>query len=167
MSGEADFIIREARSSDRVKIGALWRELMALHRSLDPRFVVTPDGEQKYLRHIQDILHSRDARVLVAEERAGKTVIGYLTGEILVRPPIALPGPYGFVSDICIQEAWRQHGVGRALFEEMRRWFVARKVKSIELYIAEANPMAAAFWQAMGFRPFLKLMHLDLYAEGN
>jgi hypothetical protein len=44
----------------------------------------------------------------------------------------------------------------------MRRWFVDRKAAAIELYIAEANPMAVAFWQEMGLRPFLKLLHLDL-----
>jgi ribosomal protein S18 acetylase RimI-like enzyme len=135
---------------------------MRLHHTLDPRFVVTPDGEQRYVRQIQDKMHARDARVLVAEAQPDKTVIGYLTGEILVRPPIALPGPYGFISDICVEEGWWHNGVGRTLFEEMQRWFVARKVTSIELYVAEANPHATAFWQAMGFGPFLKLMHLDL-----
>jgi len=162
VSENGKFVIRDARMSDRTRIGALWKELMTLHQALDPRFVVPVDGEQKYVRHIQDMLRCRDARVLVAEEKATNTVIGYLVGELQTRPPVALPGQYGFITDVCVQEAWRRRGVGRALFEQIRRWFVLRKARSIELYVSTANPHAAAFWQEMGFSPFLKLMHLDL-----
>ncbi len=162
VSGEESFVIRDARPPDRAKIGLLWRELMALHRALDPRFTVGPDGEQEYLRGIHEKMRSRDARVLVAEARETRSVIGYVVGEIHVRPAMSLSGRYGFLSDICVLEAWRQRGVGRALFLEMQRWFVARRASAVELYVAEANPNAAAFWDAMGFRPFLKLLHLDL-----
>jgi ribosomal protein S18 acetylase RimI-like enzyme len=159
MSG---FQVREARHSDRVAIGRLWHELMEYHRALDPRFVVAPDGEQKYVRHVQEMIRSRDARVLVAEETSTLTIVGYVIGEIQHRPPMALPGIYGFVSDIYVTAAWRQHGVGRALVEELKRWFISRKAGAMELYIADANPTAVEFWQAMGMKPFLRLMHTDL-----
>lgn len=156
------FRIRDARSGDREAIGLLWRELMAYHRSLDSRFTIAPDGEQKYMRHAQEMMRSRNARVLVAEEINTGEIVAYLMGELQSRPPIAMPGTYGFISDICVHSAWRHCGVGRALFEEIKRWFIDRKATAIELYIAEANPTAAAFWQAMGLDSFLKLMHLDL-----
>lgn len=162
MTGEAAFSIRDARNPDRVVIGALWRELMALHRSFDPRFTVSLDNAPEYVRSIQDKMRSRDARVLVAEARETRTVIAYIVGEIHVRPAMSMAGRFGFISDACVTSAWRHRGVGSALFEEMQRWFAARRVQAIELYVAEANPDADAFWHAMGFRPFLKLMHLDL-----
>jgi ribosomal protein S18 acetylase RimI-like enzyme len=156
------FRIRDGRRMDTAAIGAMWRALMAHHRALDTRFTLAPDAEQKYVRHVQEMIRSRNARALVAEALDTGELIGYLLGEIQSRPPLAQPGLYGFISDIYVQEAWRQRGVGRALFEEMRRWFVDRKATAIELYIAEANPMAVAFWQEMGLSPFLKLLHLDL-----
>jgi ribosomal protein S18 acetylase RimI-like enzyme len=158
----SQFRIRDARGADRETIGLLWRELMAYHRALDARFTIAPDGEQKYLRHVQEMMRSRNARVLVAEEIHSGEIVAYLMGELQSRPPIAMPGLYGFISDICVQQTWRHRGVGKALFEEIRRWFIARKATAIELYIAEANPGATAFWQAMGLDSFLKLMHLDL-----
>jgi len=156
------FRIRDGRRSDMAAIGAMWRALMAYHCSLDPRFTVAPDAEQKYVRHAQEMIRSRNARVLVAEDTETGEVVGYLMGEIQPRPPLAQPGQYGFISDIYVQEAWRQQGAGRALFEQIRGWFVSRKALAIELYMAEANPTAMAFWREMGLSPYLKLLHLDL-----
>jgi ribosomal protein S18 acetylase RimI-like enzyme len=158
----SSFRIREAKSVDRDAIGDLWRELMLYHRSLDARFTIAPDGEQKYVRHALDMMRSRNATVLVAEDLTSGEIVGYLMAELQSRPAIALPGLYGFISDICVQEAWRHQGIGRALFEEITRWFVARNAQAIELYIAEENPDSAAFWHAMGLTPFLKLLHVDL-----
>ena len=159
MSG---FRIRQAHNQDRIVIGRLWCDLMAYHRLLDPRFAVAADSEQKYVRHVHDVMQSRDARVLVAEEVATTSVVAYVIGEVQARSPLAMPGLIGFVSDICVTETWRQRGVGRALVEDLKPWFVARKATAMELYIADANPVAAEFWQAMGMRPFLRLMHAEL-----
>ena len=159
MSG---FQVREARQSDRMVIGRLWLELMEYHRALDPRFAIAPDGEQKYVRHTLEMIRSRDARVLVAEETGTGIIVAYVIAELQRRPPLAQPGLYGFVSDIYVAEAWRQRGVGRALVEDLKRWFVLRKASAVELYIADANPAATEFWQAMGMTPFLRLMHMEL-----
>ena len=39
---------------------------------------------------------------------------------------------------------------------------VTRKAIAVELYSAESNPAALAFWREMGLQPFLKLFHEDL-----
>lgn len=158
----SQFRIRDARGRDREAIGALWQELMAHHQALDRRFTIAPEGEKKYMRHAVDMMRSSNARVLVAENIETEEIVAYIMGELQARPPIALPGTYGFISDICVLEAWRGLGVGRALYEEMRQWFVARKAIAIELYTSETNPAALAFWAEMGLKPFLKLLHLDL-----
>jgi diamine N-acetyltransferase len=156
------FHIRKARLADRFAIAEMWGELMRLHQALDSRFSIAEDGQQKYARHVQEILRSRDGIVLVAETTLTEELAGFVLGELQLRPPKATPGLYGFISDVYIREEWRQRGVGSALFEEMRVWCVAHKASAIELYVAENNPAALAFWQAMGMTPFLKLVHLDL-----
>ncbi len=157
-----EFRVRDARGGDREAIGQLWRELMEHHRSLDSRFTIAPDGDKKYARHILEMLRSTNARVLVADSIETGNVVGYIVGELQSRPAIALPGLYGFISDICVEESWRQRGVGSALYQDVRRWFVTRKAIAVELYIAESNPAAQAFWHKMGLQTFLKLLHHDL-----
>lgn len=156
------FHIRKARLADRFAVAEMWGDLMRLHQALDSRFTLADDAQQKYARHVQELLRSRDGMVLVAECNLTGTLVGFTLGELQRRPPKACPGLYGFISDVYVCEEWRQRGVATALFEEMRLWCVAHKAKAIELYIAENNPAALAFWQAMGLMPFLKLVHLDL-----
>lgn len=158
----SEFRVREARGGDREAIGELWRDLMEHHRSLDSRFTIAPDGQKKYVRHVHEMIRSSNARVLVAESIDSGRIIAYVMGELQARPPIALPGLYGFVSDICVAQSSRNQGIGRALYQELRQWFVTRKAIAVELYIAEANPAALAFWHEMGLHPFLKLLHQDL-----
>lgn len=156
------FRVREARRGDVEAITAMWEELMALHLALDGRFAVAPDGANIYKRHIEDLLRSRDGRVLLAEATESGEAVGYMQGELLPRSGIAPPGLYGLISDVFVQASWRQHGVGRALFEEMRRWFIARKVQTIQLYVATANPQALTFWEAVGMQPYMHVLQQDL-----
>ena len=154
--------IRDARRYDSEGIGNLWRELMQFHRSLDPRFDYAPEAEHRYIRHVLEMMRSRDARVIVAEEALTGQLVGYLMGELQTRYVSPVPGTYGFISDAFVREDQRQRGVGTALFEEARRWFVSRKALAIELYVAESNPMGQKFWQTLGLEPYIKLLHLDL-----
>ena len=158
----AQFHIRKAIQSDKDSIVKLWDDLMLYHRSLDSRFVADPDGRRKYRTHAQEMIRSGSCQILVAENIENSEIVGYLMGEIQSRPPSALPGVYGFISDIFVSELWRQQGVGKALFFEMRCWFQLKTATAIELYVAYANPAATHFWTAMGLNPFLTLMHLDL-----
>ena len=158
----SNFRIREARMGDKEAIGALWRALMLHHRALDSHFTLAPDAEKKYLRHTHEMIRSREARVLVAEDILTGEVIAFLMGELQSRPPISLPGLYGFISDVYVQAAWRHHGVGKALFEAIHPWFLERKATAIELFVATANPDATAFWESLGLQPLMQLLHLDL-----
>ena len=154
--------VREARVADRYAIASLWAELMAMHQGLDPRFAVAEDGEQKYARHVQELVRDRDGKVFVAEETATGDLVGYLLGELQERPPLSAPGRYGFISDLYVRENWRHRGVATALFEEMRLWCKQRRAGAIELYVSENNPGALEFWKSMGLTPFLKLVTLEL-----
>lgn len=157
-----DFHLRDARPADAPIIAAMWRELMALHAALDPRFTVAADGETVYRRHIEEMIHSRDGRVLIAEATETGEAVGYMLGEIHHRSPLAAVEVYGLISDVFVAAAWRQRGIGRALFEEIRRWFTDRRVPAIQLYVAVENPEALAFWQAVGMRPYMHVLQMDL-----
>jgi GNAT superfamily N-acetyltransferase len=157
------FILREAQRQDIPAIVALWEEMMDFHHAHDPRFRFAPNAARELQRQINAAIRSRSAHVLVAES-AGY-VIGYILGELHVRKPIYPMGRYGFISDISVTQRWRRRGVGRALVESLLLWFRRCEVTAIELFISEANPISVKFWEAMGFRPFLRMLRLDVEEE--
>lgn len=157
------FTIREARRQDVGAIVALWKEMMAFHEAYDARFRFAADAPKDFQNHLTAILRSRSARVLVAQ--AGDRVIGYIMGEIQPRKPIYPAGKYAFISDICVTQEHRRSGVGRALVQNLMEWFRQQGVTAIELFVAEANPISLAFWQAMGFKDYLRMLRLDLTDE--
>lgn len=157
-----EYMIREARVSDRDAIAALWMELIALHREQDARFTLAPNAERIYSRYTHDMIRSRDARAFVAQEQETSHLVGFIMGDVQNRPAYAQAGRYGFVSDMFVQEAWRRRGVGTALFEQMRAWFLSRDAEAIQLFAAVANPDALAFWESLGMTPFLRLYHLKI-----
>lgn len=156
-------LIREAARRDVAAITALWKEMMDFHGAQDPRFRFSPDATREFERHLVATLKSRGARVFVAEGEG--EVIGYILGEIHVRKPIYPVGKYGFISDICVTARWRRRGIGRALVERLIAWFLRNDVTAIELFVAEANPVSMAFWEAMGFSDYLRMLRLDLDKE--
>ena len=156
------YTIRDARTSDKETIAGLWIELIRMHRAQDSRFTLADDAERIYARHTQEMIRSRDGCVLVAMETATGQIIGFVMGDIQNRPAYSQVGRYGFISDIFVRSEYRQHGIGKALFAAIRRWFVSRKADAIQLFAAEANSDALAFWESLGMEPFLRLYHLEL-----
>jgi GNAT superfamily N-acetyltransferase len=154
------FVIREAHRRDVPELVALWQQMMDYHSSFDRRFRFTGGVRREIERHLTESLRSRGARIIVAE--AEGRVVGYILGEVHQRKPIYPVGVYGFVSDLSVTEAWRRRGVGRALVEEMLAWFRRQGVTAIELFVLEANPVSTAFWQAMGFGAYLRMLRMDL-----
>jgi len=156
------FVIRDAVAGDREQIGLLWLYLMRYHSERDSRFQCAAHDSEQYERHVVETMRSKNGRVIVAQDVATSEIVAYILGEIQVRPTISIPGTYGFVSDLYVSEEWRHGGIGRTLFEELKRWFAERNVLAVELYVSQSNPEAIAFWREMGLAPFLQLMHGDL-----
>lgn len=154
-----ELCIREAHRRDLPSLAALWQEMMDYHRTYDLRFRFSPNAPREVERHLLETLKSRAARIFVAEAE-GK-VIGYIVGEVHARRPIYPVGTYGFVSDICVTAAWRRRGVGGSLVTALDAWFATQKVTSVELFAAALNPHSIAFWRAMGYDEYLRLMRRD------
>lgn len=154
------FVIRAARRQDTQAICALWQALMDFHRARDPRFEFAPNAMREFEQHLIQTMRSRGARVYVAETEG--QAIGYIMGEIHTRKPIYPVGTYGFISDVVVDGPWRRKGVGRALAEALMAWFRQNGVTAIELFVAAANPVSDAFWRALGFTDYLRLLRLDI-----
>lgn len=158
---QAAFRIRTARSGDLAALAGLWRALRTEHADYDPLFQLDPAGERSTERRLLESVRDRDACVLVAENDA-QSLIAFIMGMILARPPLGLSGRFGFIAGLYVQDVWRRQGVGKALFLEMEQWLHMRKVTGLQLYVFPENRTGMAFWQAMGLRPFLTLLTREL-----
>jgi ribosomal protein S18 acetylase RimI-like enzyme len=153
-------VIRQATRNDVGGILPLWTEMMQYHAALDERFRPAPDGEEHWARILRDWLRADDVCVLVAD--AEGQLVGYIIGMMRDNPPVLLPPIYGFVSDICVDPAWRQQGIGRRLFEALKDWFRKKELFTVQLNVAHFNPVSQAFWRAMGCEDHMDRLWFEL-----
>jgi len=91
-----------------------------------------------------------------------KQVVGYVLAYEAARPPVYPAGRYGFISDLFVLEPYRGQGIGRALVRRALLWLRTIGVTSVELLASEHNEHAQRFWEAVGFRRFLRMYRLDM-----
>jgi ribosomal protein S18 acetylase RimI-like enzyme len=143
-------LIRAATVADVPAIGVMWLQLVAYHRTLDDRMPIpAPNGAARYGARIASSLDDSHTKVLVAEDD-GK-LVGYVMGVLVdLMPETFEEERGGFLADIFVQPEQRHKGVGRALVDALRRWFLARDIDHFEWYVASANVEGIAFWRAIG-----------------
>ena len=153
-------VIRQATRNDVGRILPLWTEMMNLHAALDERFQPAPEGEKQWGEVLRSWLRDDDCCVLVAD--AEGQLVGYIIGMMRVNPPVLLPPTYGLVSDVCVDPAWRQQGIGRRLFEALKDWFRDKELLSGQLNVAHGNPVSQAFWRAVGCEDYMDRLWFEL-----
>lgn len=153
-------VVRLANRGDVPAIAALWNEMMQFHGAADSRFRFSPGSDREYAAHVRSAIGSRSMCVVVAE--VDRLPVGFAMGELHRRPDYYPMGSYGFISDLSVTSRWRRLGIGRALVERLREWFLGEGITAIELFQAQANPVSAAFWSAMGFNEYLRLLRCEL-----
>ena len=149
------FILRAAKQDDLDEIMRLYRQLMGFHEALDPRLALDWDGIEAFRDHLSTVLGSEYDRTLVAEAPDGAGLAGFIIGRLAQNPPVFRQPYYGYITDTCVDERWRRHGVGRALFAAMRAWFHGQGLLTMQVNVAARNPASQAFWREMGFKDLL------------
>ena len=67
-----------------------------------------------------------------------------------------------YVDDICVDEAARGQGVGRALFERIRDYAREQGAYNVTLNVWTCNPGAMAFYEKLGLVPYKTGMEMIL-----
>lgn len=156
---EASFHVRSATFDDLDAILRLWQAMMREHEAGDSRIQLAGGAVAAYQSYVGYHLANSDSLVLAAESTADdRRVIGFTLGTVTRNLPMFLPPRYGYLSDIAVDAAWRRHGVGRALVERLTRWLNGRDAQAIQLQYYQFNAAGAAFWEAMGFKPYYTRM---------
>ena len=67
-----------------------------------------------------------------------------------------------YIDDICVDEAARGQGVGRALFERIRDYAREQGAYNVTLNVWSCNPGAMAFYEKLGLVPYKTGMEMIL-----
>ncbi len=134
--------------------------MMAFHAERDPFFTVCKKGPDNFAKWVREAVAKDGAHVAVAE--LGAALAGYSLSLISRYPPVFTRDWYCDVYDLAVAAPCRRNGVGKALFEDIRQWAACEGVTRIEARIALANETSTGFWRAVGLRPYMESMYLDL-----
>ncbi len=157
-----DITIRRAKAVDLPEVTKLWKEMMDYHLSLDIRFSLAPGNDEAYLEYLHSILENYDYSIFVAESKTAQRLAGYAIVMILSNPPIFSLPRYGFIAEMAVTESLQREGVGKRLWEHVRRWFHRRGTTVIQLNVSPLNKKGYNFWKKVGCTEFLHIMWHDI-----
>ena len=152
-------LIRNFKKEDALAVIKLAKEMVDHHHEIDPYY--KPWNKYKGLKkHIRGWVKERDTKVLVAEEDGG--IVGYARLSVAKSPSYLAPEKIGIIYDLLISKPYRRRRMGELLFHSSMDWFMAKKIKNIELSVDARNISGVEFWKKFGFFGYKLRMRLDL-----
>ena len=154
-------MIRKATHNDIPRILELLSQVNDVHAEGRPDFFVK--GQRKYneedlLKIINDdttpVFVYVGTRQATSESgmRKATSVQGYAFCVIqdLSQCDNLRPDKSLYIDDICVDENYRRHGVGKKLYEHVLQFAKEEKCFNITLNVWAKNPSAQAFYESMG-----------------
>ena len=152
-------IIRIANINDIDKILNFEDQIFELH------FKARPDWIEKNPRNYEfkkSIIESNNSKILLAEN--SNDIIGLCIINIretkdhhMYHDMINIE-----IENICIDEKYRQKGIAKRLFEEVKNFAKEKGAKFIELSVWEFNKNAIEFYEHLGMKTRIRKMELNV-----
>ena len=139
--------IRRAKNEDIDKILILLNEVLEIHYNIRPDIFMP--GKTKYTRDMLNKMIKEDNNpIYVAFE---DEVLGYAFCELREVPfqTTMLPFKSLFIDDLCVDKNIRSKGVGKALFEYVKKEAKRLGCYEITLNVWEGNDAAINFYKKM------------------
>ncbi|MBU7014651.1 MAG: GNAT family N-acetyltransferase [Theionarchaea archaeon] len=131
------------------EIVEIWKELMDFHEQINPIFGRGKKGHVHYQMHLDKMMDSDRAQVLVAVDQG--TVVGYSLALVLEIPPILTYSKRGFISDVAVSSGYRRKGIGTEIVARILDWFDSQDISQIQVQVACKNEIGYNFWKKQGF----------------
>ncbi len=131
MGKQTDIVIREMKCQDYDGIYALWKTIKGFGmRSVDD----SREGVERFIR--------RNPTTSVVAEADGKIVGTILCGH---------DGRRGCFYHVCVQEAYRKHGIGKRMAVTAMRALQKEHINKVCLIAFESNVVGNRFWKSVGW----------------
>ena len=94
---------------------------------------------------------TRKAMQHFAETRHALTVMAEAEGELAGFAIVNLEGKIGYIITLDVAPAWRRHGLGQRLMEEIERKVIAAGGSAMELHVFTGNTAAVRLYERLGY----------------
>lgn len=140
-------MIELARSCDRAEVNRLARQIHALHVDWRPDIYRMP--EELFPEELfSELVKKRELYVA----KLGGTVVGYAMTAIRVQDtPELVKRKVFHIQQFCVDEEFRNHGIGTQMVEELRILARAFGCTDLQLNVYPQNDAAVSFYQKCGF----------------
>ena len=145
--------VRRAAERDIPAIMELLRQVNRVHYEGRPDLF---RPATKYTQdELRDILHNEDTPVFVCEGEDGRVLgHGFCVLERPENTRLLTDILTLYIDDICVDEAARGHGAGRAIYERILAYARERGCYNVTLNVWSCNPGAMRFYEKLGLVPY-------------
>ena len=152
--------IRPFHPKDRAAIDKLAIKLHAHFAQVDDTAESLPFTNLRdahgYMQRMIDDSENMNGAMYIAEENG--QVIGFVQGVIIDHQPgrdavfdaVHTPRKDGWIGLLYVEPEQRGSGVGRALLDEMKRYFQSKNCDTLRLKVLSGNQPAIAFYEKYG-----------------
>ena len=142
-------MIRKATHNDIPRILELLSQVNDVHAEGRPDFFIK--GKRKYNEEdLLKIINDDTTPVFVCEENDDIKGYAFCVIQDLSQCDNLRPDKSLYIDDICVDENYRRHGVGKKLYEHVLQFAKEEKCFNITLNVWAKNPGAQAFYESMG-----------------
>lgn len=146
------------------EIADLWCQLMQIHKAWDADYfanVGVEDFIQVYKEDIAIYMNQSSQIVLVATDN--EKVIGYCNASLVYfSNSFYNSDSHCEINDIMIAENYQNTNVGKQLIEEIRKWALTSKVKTMQVNVFSKNQRALQFFNKQAFQPLFHKLEFKL-----
>ena len=144
-------MIRKAKENDISRILELLSQVNDVHAEGRPDFFVK--GRRKYEEaELKDIINDDSIPVFVCEEDDDIKGYAFCVMQDLSKCGNLHPDKSLYIDDICVDEKYRRHGVGKKLYDFVIQYAKEEKCFNVTLNVWDKNPDARAFYESMGMK---------------
>lgn len=151
---EPSIVVRKAGPDDIEELLVMIEKFYRFNEELDPAWSIKEVARGVAREMASKYIEDPNSVVLVAQVD-GK-IIGFVRAEIRENP-ILENGRLGIIVELYVHPQYRRRGAARRLVEEASKELALRGVSIVGAEFPTANSIARAFYENLGFRPYLSV----------